>query len=138
MQQAPRSIFLSLALLPLISTPVQADVCPQAISSSGYVPSLKSRAAAQDEAAMLSLAHLYLKGICLPQDTDRGRQLYEKLAKNGHPEAEFRLGLIHLNGYGVEKNFIIADEMFRRAIAHGHPSAQQFLDFLNEEGFDDC
>jgi len=99
------------------------------------VQGLKNRTTEKDQAAMMALAELYYKGRCLPRD--RARVLYEDLAKLGHPEAEYRLGLIDLNGYGVEKRFIIAKEMIQRASAHGHPTARQFLDFLNEMGFDD-
>jgi len=121
------------------STVVAAmEECPPPSRMPETVENSITRPLLQNEAAMLLLAERYLKGYCLPKDTERGRNLYEHLAVQGSAEAHFRLGLLYLNGYGVEQNFILAEEMFRRAIAHGHPKAKSFLEFLNKDGFDDC
>jgi TPR repeat protein len=135
----PRLLLFTLFLAVLYCEPlIGGERCPEVHTTATNIERLKYLVAREDPQAMLQLAALYSQGECVPQDRNKARALYKKLARKGHPEAEFRLGLIYLNGFGVKKNFVIAEDLFRRAIAHGHPHAREFLDYLNEEGFDDC
>lgn len=95
-QRAAATLLFSL----LLPGDLMAEVCPEDAASTQYLSHLQQRVAKQDEAAILTLAEHYLKGTGLPRDMSKGLALYQTLAKRDHPEAEFRLGLIYLNGYG--------------------------------------
>lgn len=75
---------------------------------------LQRLAAEGDEEAGLVLAERYHHACGVARNEDRARQLYEQLARIENPEAEFRLGLIYLNDFGVEKNSLIAEVLFQR------------------------
>lgn len=133
-----RLVSVSVLLTLLTSTSMAENSCARVDNDPGYIRQLKKSAAEKNQIAMMTLADHYSKGQCVQRDQANAIKLYKELARMDNPEAEFRLGLIYLNGFGTEKNFIIANEMFRRAISHGHPLAGEFLEFLKERGFDDC
>lgn len=132
------SLLFTLLTSTSTSTSMAENSCARLDNDPGYIRQLKKSAAEKNQIAMLALADHYSKGQCVQRNQANAIKLYKELAGMDNPEAEFRLGLIYLNGFGTEKNFIIANEMFQRAIAHGHPLAEEFLEFLKEEGFDDC
>lgn len=51
-------------------------------------------------------------------------RLFQKAAKENNPVAEYNLGLLYLNGRGVQKNIDIATNWLRRAAGHGYVDAQ--------------
>lgn len=48
-------------------------------------------------------------------------------ARDGYPEAEFRLGLAYKDGVGAKKDLREATDLFRKAAKKGHPAAQASL-----------
>ena len=53
-------------------------------------------------------------------------------AQNGHLGAQYNLGLMYNNGYGVERDMFEMVEWWRRAAALGHASAQYDLGLIYE------
>ena len=53
---------------------------------------------------------------------------YEKAAKQGHAEAQFKLG----DMYSVEKNYKKAVEWYEKAAKQGHAEAQRILELLRK------
>lgn len=54
--------------------------------------------------AINSIAHYYLQGMGVPQDKNKGIELYIKAANLGMPQAMYNLGVIHIVGEIVEKD----------------------------------
>ena len=52
---------------------------------------------------------------------------FRRAAEAGHLEAKFFLGLMHLNGVGMEKSAVRAAAWFERAAEQGHAGAQYQL-----------
>lgn len=59
------------------------------------------------------LGELYRKGIGVLKNAPVSRKWYERAAESNHPPALYRMGLIHLNGQGVQANATKAAEYFR-------------------------
>ena len=57
------------------------------------------------------------------------------LAKQGNARAQFQLGFIYFNGYGVTKNFERAAHWLKQAAEKGHAEAQGHLGVMYEEGY---
>ena len=55
-------------------------------------------------AAQFELAQLYEQGRIVPQDVKQAAHWFQEAAFNYHAEAAMRIGLMYLNGEGVEKN----------------------------------
>jgi len=60
---------------------------------------------------------------------DEALQLFEKSAKNGHPQAQLVLGIIYKEGNGVEKNPVQAVHWFEQAAEQGLADAQYELGY---------
>lgn len=128
-----------LILLYLSPSHVRADVdCPEEATTRHYLQQLERRMEKDDVEAALALAEHYHQGGCTDRDLSKSKKIYERLAKEGNAEAEFRLALIYLNGFGVPANKILTEIWLKKAISHGHPSARQLLEYIHEIGFDDC
>ena len=54
--------------------------------------------------AMNSIAHYYLQGMGVPQDKNKGIELYITAANLGMPQAMYNLGAIHIAGEIVDKD----------------------------------
>ena len=57
---------------------------------------------------------------------DTARMVLVPLAESGHREAQFRLGYLYRNGFGVEKDFTKAVSWYRKAAISGHAMAQHY------------
>ena len=112
--------------------------CPYEGTVTQYLQQLEQRMNQHDTEAGMKLAEYYHQGRCRKRDYAKSREIYEQLAQGGNAEAEFRLGLIHLNGFGVPANKIVAEKWLNKAISHNHPTAREFLEYMQEIGFDDC
>ena len=55
-------------------------------------------------------------------------------AKNGHPKAQFNLGIMYFKGNGVQKDYAKALEWYRRAAKQGHAEAQSNLGLMYANG----
>ena len=51
--------------------------------------------------------------------------LWLPLAESGDASAENNLGVLYEKGLGVDKDFDVAAEWYRRAAAHGHAAARK-------------
>ncbi len=59
---------------------------------------------------------------------------FEPLAEQGHPGAQFNLGVMYLHGRGVERSLGKAIELFRKAAAQDHAGAMNNIGRLLVEG----
>lgn len=59
---------------------------------------------------------------------------WKPLAEQGDPEAQFRLGEMHLRGRGVGQNFRKAADWYAKAADAGHSGAQAILGGLHAAG----
>src|SRR5690242_20995431 len=62
------------------------------------------------------------------------RSLYQKSALQGYSPAEFNLGWMYKNGFGVVKDFGKAVELFRKSAEQGYSPAQCALGMMCEKG----
>ena len=58
----------------------------------------------------------------------------KKAADQGHPEAQYKLGLMYATGEGVEKSEAEAAKLFAKASEQGHTDAQSRLGFMYANG----
>jgi TPR repeat protein len=54
--------------------------------------------------------------------------LFNKAAESGNINAEYYLGIMYENGYGVEQNRSNALTWYSKAASHGHPLAGQAVE----------
>lgn len=80
-----------------------------------------SRAAAQgDIDVCVNLGTMYQQGLGVPQDYMMARQIWEVAATRGKKAtAMYGIGVLYLNGQGVEKDLDEAMRWFNKAKAHG-------------------
>ena len=60
---------------------------------------------------------------------------YLKEAEQGNADAQYRLGVMYGNGYGVQQNDEESAKWYRKAAEQGHAYAQNDLGFLYQNGF---
>lgn len=58
----------------------------------------------------------------------------EQLAEQGNPDAQFNLGVMYDEGYGVEKDQFKAVEWYTKAANQGYAKAQSNLGFMYAQG----
>jgi len=58
-----------------------------------------------------------------------------RAAEGGHPEAQYRLGMLHANGEGVDLNYSEGAAWIRRAAEQGLTEAQRTLSWLHASGY---
>eukprot|EP00798_Chlamydomonas_sp_ICE-L_P007836 gene7836-1036_t len=82
-----------------------------------------------------ALGNIYLTGRGVPLDYDTAFKMFSKSAEQGHPEAHFFLGLMHLKGWGVKrKSAQMAYSYFNLASRTGHKLAMYNLALMNLAG----
>ncbi len=59
-------------------------------------------------------------------------QWYLKAARAGNVEAQYRVGLMYLDGLGVTEDGYAGFDWISRAAMHGHPDAKQVFEYLLE------
>ena len=77
--------------------------------------------------ANYDLAHLYLKGIGVEQDTIEARDHFLVSAKNNRVDAQYNVGLIYLDKL---KDMTLAYKWLKRATNGGHPDAKEKLQYF--------
>ena len=61
---------------------------------------------------------------------------YKKSAEQENSIAQYNLAKLYINGYGVQKDFNIAEILLKRSINNGCTEAKKLLDNLNKN--EDC
>jgi hypothetical protein len=77
---------------------------------------------------------MYYLGEGAPQDVAKGHDWFTKAAEQGHPSAQFNLGVIYQTGTGVRQDSGAAAAWFGKAAAQGHRGAQFNLAILYSSG----
>lgn len=67
-------------------------------------------------------------------DLDKAFTIWETLAKQGNPSAQYSLGFMFYNGDGMLPDYRQAAKWFRRAADQGDPDAQLSLGLLYAQG----
>lgn len=83
--------------------------------------------------AQVRLAELYLLGR-LEGGAELAAQWFERAAEAGNATAQFQLGLLYLEGKGVDVNPEFAARWFELAAEQGHVAAQNNIGSLYESG----
>ena len=68
------------------------------------------------------------------KDYAKAREWYLKAAEQGSSRAQFRLGVLYDNGYGVTQDYAKAGEWYLKAAEQGDPDAQNNLGLLYSSG----
>ncbi|MCR9226809.1 MAG: serine/threonine-protein kinase [Flavobacteriaceae bacterium] len=89
------------------------------------------------EMANFQYAWSYQNGLGVDRDTIKALGYFEKVldqvkkqSDRGNPEAQNVYGLMELNGYAVEKDFVKAQDLFKTAAEQNHPAAIENLAIL--------
>ena len=80
--------------------------------------------------ALYYLGSIYIK----EKDFNKALKYLQKSSDQGHPKASFNLGLMYLQGIGVEKDLNKAREYFGKASALGDPKASFNLGLMYLQG----
>lgn len=94
-------------------------------------------AEADDMQAQFEMGELYYHGERTHQDIAAALQWYERASILGHPDAQYRLGLMHMAGEGVERSLPQAYIMLKMAAVNGQNAAMDASDRLTEEMTDE-
>lgn len=81
--------------------------------------------------SMSNLATLYFMGEDVPQDYNRAYNLYAQASDQELAIANFMLGRMFANGFGVQKDKTSAKQYFQLALEQGYEGAKVELDSLN-------
>ena len=96
---------------------------------------LKESASLGYARAQLRLGENYFTGVpYLAQDYKEAKIYLEMAAEKGEAKAHHLLGVMHLNGLGVEKNLELAFEYFRFGIRNGHVYSRYYFASLLMQG----
>lgn len=68
-------------------------------------------------------------------DYSEAFEWYRKAAEHGNASAQYSLGEIYLNGFGVERNVAEAKKLFQSAAGLGNADAQYTLGLMNQTGY---
>ncbi len=77
--------------------------------------------------AQTQIGHMYLNGIGIEKDFNKGVEWTQKAANQGYGMAESNLAGLYFNGNGVTKDVKKALELYQRASDHGDEYAQYML-----------
>lgn len=76
----------------------------------------------------LCLSDIYKQGIGVPIDVSKALQLQERAAKEGDPEAQYRMGEDYREGVICPKDLKVAEFWYKKAARQDMIKAQQMLD----------
>jgi TPR repeat protein len=77
---------------------------------------------------------MYFYGDGVSRDPAKALTLFTRAAENGHPDAQFNLGVIYFTGDTVPKDAVKAAEFFGKAADRGKVAAQLNLAFMYQAG----
>jgi TPR repeat protein len=98
----------------------------------------------QGAASHASLGHLYLHGLGVPKDVDLARAYFTTGVAADDPASLNALGLMLLNGVGMNQDVLKGAEYIKRAVDKGHVEAYFNLAMLKLRvrfpcnSFNDC
>ena len=90
-------------------------------------PKLATATASKDTAALLQEAVAAYER----EDYVRAREIWKPLAEAGNADAQYKLGVLYIQGRGVEKDYAKAREWFEKAAAQGDVRARYYLSLLD-------
>lgn len=83
-----------------------------------------------DAPAMTLLGELYRDGVSVRRDLTEAMRWYKLAADRGDRQAQFALGIAHLNGSGAAKDRKVAQDWLEKAMAQDHAGALYNLGVL--------
>ena len=83
-----------------------------------------------DAPAMTLLGELYRDGVSVRRDLTEAMRWYKLAADRGDRQAQFALGIAHLNGSGAAKDRKVAQDWLEKAVAQDHAGALYNLGVL--------
>lgn len=91
-------------------------------------------AAASNPIAQNNLANMLLTGAANggKPAPEQAAEMFARAARQGHPVAQYNLGVLYRDGTGVARDEARATEYFALAAAQGNAAAQQWLDRKKE------
>ena len=89
-----------------------------------------TEASSGDADVQLNLGAMY----ALQQDYTKAKSLFEKAAAQGSAEAQYNLGLLYDQGYGVPQDYAQARSWYEKAAVQGNDSAQFNLGLMYARG----
>lgn len=92
------------------------------------LPGIVDEAEKGDAVSQAYLASLFMRGIGVQHDEQKGLVWLKESAEHGCAEAQYRLGELYKEGRGVEKSQSIALRWFKEAARQGHKSAIAILE----------
>lgn len=104
-------------------------------TSSSLINKLQGRAALGDSNAEFTLGQLLEVGIGVPRDVPLAMKTYELASAQQDLRAEYNVGLIYLEGRGVDANYEKATALLKDAAFKGNAYAQYALARMNEVGY---
>ena len=102
---------------------------PVTRANQSAVPDAYQAAAQPSASESLYRGWQYQLGNGVPKDPAKAAVFYAQAAKQGLPDAMYRLGLLYRDGNGVSQDSAAAVELFYRAGSRGHAAAQMDLGF---------
>lgn len=91
---------------------------------------LKEKAQKGDKESQAKLGTIYAQG----KDFEEAKKWWELAAAQDHAGAQFNLGLMHVQGVGVEKDSAKAFQWFKLSAEQGNPDAQNSLGVMYFHG----
>ena len=73
------------------------------------------------------IGRMYLRGEGTDQNFEKAAQWFKRGVANGDALCQYEMGLMHLNGYGVRKDAVLAASYYKEAANQDFPSAQTQL-----------
>ena len=70
---------------------------------------------------------MYGKGLGVKRDDVKSFKWYKKSAEQGHPNAQFNLGVIYAKGRGTDKDEKLSREWYKKSAEQGNENAERVL-----------
>jgi len=91
-----------------------------------------------DTEVVRCLADMYLHGLGMPRELQRGFELWKRLADLGNDEAQDIVAYFYLDGVGIDRDPKKAEEFFLRSAEQGNRKAMSELSLYYSLGFLGC
>ena len=98
----------------------------------GSVATIRLQAEKGLASAQYNLGRMNELGIKMPVDKGQALVWYEKAAKQGYPDGEYRLAIALLYGIGVDRDDMQGKKWLALAARHKHPVAKNMLEGMQK------